>query len=311
MKNYIFTLLVFVISIDIYGQSKSENNTPNLFGHYFITSTNTPNPFIQSQFGLSLGGAASNDFENIIIEIDGEPIVGLSGSLIFADLTFEYKQKMQDWIALELDVGVTARVGTDVQSLLSQGLNTVVSYSFGWSFKLYKSDRHYLSGDIKINNHTANVISISDFVDDIIAENPNPSITKSVPILYGNLGARYAYAISKVFGVQAFGSLGYGEGYRRGESSILYFVGAFVDANLATTTKVPLGFALFSNFSARPDLVQVEGRSALNNGIKISYTGGPHFNLGIELSSLRVPLPNLEDKVTSTSASISCIYYFN
>ena len=88
-------------------------------------------------------------------------------------------------------------------------------------------------------------------------------------------------------------------------------VGALVDANLATTTKLPLGFALFSNFSARPDLVQVEGRSALNNGIKISYTGAPHFNLGIELSSLRVPLPNLEDKVTSTSALISCIYYFN
>ncbi|MCK4839356.1 MAG: hypothetical protein KAS94_11190, partial [Desulfobulbaceae bacterium] len=72
-----------------------------------------------------------------------------------------------------------------------------------------------------------------------------------------------------------------------------------------------LGFALFYNLNAYRDLVQVNNKFATNGGLKISYSGAPHFNLGLEMSRLGVPLPNVEEKVKSTSILITTKYYFN
>ena len=81
--------------------------------------------------------------------------------------------------------------------------------------------------------------------------------------------------------------------------------------NLATKTKTPLGFAFFFNLTAAPDLVQVKDKFATNGGLKISYSGAPHFNLGLEMSRISVPIPNVENKVKSSSIIISTKYYFN
>ena len=81
--------------------------------------------------------------------------------------------------------------------------------------------------------------------------------------------------------------------------------------NLATVTKTPLGFAFFYALSANPELVQVNDKFATHTGLNISYTGAPHFNLGLQVSRLKVPIPGVEDKVKSGTIIISSKYYFN
>ena len=295
----------------ILAQDEEQNNIPNLNNHYFVPSSNTPAPFIKSQFGMTLGIASSSDFENVILEIDGENLIALKGSLIYADLNFKYQQKIKDWIAFFLNVGVTARIGTELQSMLTQGVNTVSSLKMGWLVKLLENEKNMLSASIRIDNYGANFVNIGDFVDDLIRDSVRTSITKNVPILNGGIGLRYAHGFNEILGFQGFAEVGYGESFIRGESDFVYHLGGLFDANLATKTKVPLGFGLFYNLSSIPDLVQVKGKSAINAGLKISYTGAPHFNLGFEISRLRAPIPNVEEKVKSTSFFITSRYYFN
>lgn len=309
-------ILIFLISIIVpcalsMAQNPQENNLPNLNNHYFIPNSNTPSPFINSHFGMNLGIASSDDFENIILEIDGEPIIGLKGSLIFADLNFEYQQKVKDWIAFYLNVGITARIGTELQSILATGVNTVTSFRMGWLVSLAEGKRDKLSGSLQVNNFSTNIISVGDFIYDVVNGETNPSISKNVPILNVGIGLRYAHAFNELFGFQGFGGIGYGDSYQRGSSDFTYRLGGLFDLNLATTTKTPMGFAVFYNFSAQPDLVQVENNFATNAGLKISYSGAPHFNLGLEISRIRVPIPNVEEKVSSTLVTISSKYFFN
>lgn len=292
-------------------QNEQNNNLPKLNNHYFIPNSNTPSPFIKSHFAMNLGIAGSNDFENIILDIDGVPIIGLKGSLIFADLNFDYQQKIKDWIAFNIKVGVTARIGSELQSILTQGVNTVTAFRMGWLVNLAEGKRNKLSGNLQVNNYSANFISIRDFIDDIINGKANPSIAKNIPILNGGIGLRYAHAFNELFGFQGFGGVAYGESYERGSSEITYSLGGLFDMNLATKTKTPLGFALFYNINSLPDLVYVKNNFATNSGLKISYSGAPHFNLGLELSRIRVPVANVKEKVSGSSVTISSKYFFN
>ena len=311
MKSFIYSFLSVVICISAFAQGEEQNNIPNLNNHYFVPNSNTPAPFIKSQFGMNIGIASSNDFENVILEIDGEKILALQGSLIFADLNFDYQQKIKDWIAFYLNVGVTARIGTELQSMLTQGVNTVSSFRMGWLVKLLKNERNMLSASIQINNHGANFVNIGDFIDDLIRDSVRTSITRSVPILNGSVGLRYAHGFNEILGFQGFADIAYGESFIRGESDVVYHLGGLFDINLATKTKVPLGFGIFYNVTSIPDIVQVKGKSASNAGLKISYSGAPHFNLGLELARLRVPLPDVDEKVNSMSFFVTTKYYFN
>lgn len=309
-------ILIFLISIIgpvsvALAKSDQSNNLPNLNNHYFIPTSNTPSPFINSYFAMNLGIASSDDFENIILEIDDEPIIGLKGSLIFADLNFDYQQNIKDWIAFYLNVGVTARIGTELQSMLTQGVNTVTAFRMGWLVHLAEGKRGKLSGSLQVNNFSANFINVGDFIRDIVNDKPNPSISKNVPILNGGIGLRYAHGFNKLFGFQGFGGIASGESYERGSSAFTYTLGGLFDLNLATKTKTPMGFALFYNITAQPDLVQAKNNFATNSGLKISYSGAPHFNFGLELSRILVPIPNVEEKVNSSSVIISSKYFFN
>ena len=311
MRIFIPTLILVLIGLSVFGQSDESNNIPNLNNHYFVPNSNTPAPFIKSQFGMNIGIASSSDFENVILEIDGEKLIALKGSLIFADLNFDYQQKIKDWIAFYLNVGVTARIGTELQSMLTQGVNTVSSVRMGWLVKLLKNEKNMLSANIQVNNHGANFVNIGDFVDDLIRDSVRTSITKNVPILTGSVGLRYAHGFNEILGFQGFADVGYGESFVRGESDFVYRLGGLFDINLATKTKVPLGFGIFYSLTSIPDVVQVKGKSASNAGLKISYAGAPHFNIGLELSRLRAPIPNVEEKVNSTAFFITSKYYFN
>lgn len=311
MKIFIFLISILAPCTMVIAQGEQMNNIPRLNNHYFIPASNIPSPFIKSHFGMNLGIAASDDFDNIILVIDDEKIIGLKGALIFADLNFDYQQKIKDWIAFYLNVGITARIGTELQSMLTTGVNTVTAFRIGWLVNITEGERDKLSASLQINNYNTNIIDIGGFITDIIDGASNPSISKNVPILNGSLGLRYAHGFNEIFGFQGFGDFGYGESYERGESTFVYNFGGLFDMNLATKTKVPLGFGLFYIINAYPDLVQVKSKFASNGGLKISYSGAPHFNLGLEVSRLSVPIPNIEEKVKSSSIIITSKYFFN
>lgn len=308
---FFYTIPLISLGIEAYAQEKFDNTVPKLNGHYFTPFDGVPGPFINSNFGSSIGVAFSNKFENVIIEIDGEPLLGLEGSLLFADLNFEYQQKIKDWIAIFIKVGVTARIGTELQSMLTQGVSSVTSVRLGWLFELAKGKKYMLSGTAQVNNHNGIFINVGDFISDIISDSVVTSISKNVPSLNGTIGLRYAYGFNDMFGFQLDFETGFGESFERGSTTSLTKIGGMVDMNLASRTKVPIGIVLAYNISTLPDFVYVKDRAATIAGLKIAYTGAPNFNLGLEISSMKVPIPNVSEKVRSTGVIITTRYYFN
>lgn len=311
MKILTILLLSLLASSLGIAQTEQINHVPHLNNHYFIPNMDIPSPFIKSHFEMNLGIANSNEFENVILEIDGEKIFGLKGTLLFADLNFDYQQKIKDWIAFNVNVRLTARIGTELQSMLTQGVNTVSSFKMGWLVKLAQGEKYMLSGSIQVNNYSANFINIGDFVKDVIKDSTVTSISKNVPILNGGLGLRYAYGINELLGFQVYGEAIYGESFERGVSDLIYQAGGSFDVNLATKTKVPIGFSTFFVATSLPDVVQVKGKTGTSTGIKLSYSGGQHFNLGLEISRDRVPIPNVDEKIKATAVFITSKYYFN
>lgn len=323
MRRYLYSviIIIFVFVLGLVGKLKAqsdenitpseESNTPHLNGHYFISLMNMPSAFIQSHFGMNLGIANSQGFETLTIEIDDEEIIGLKGSLVFADLNFDYRQKIKDWIAFNARIGVTARIGTEVMSLLTQGVNTVSSVRLGWNVKILERDKYLLTGTFAVNNYGVSYINIREFVEDIILDSTITSISKSVPILNGGLGLQFAYGFNELFGFQGHASALYGDSFERGDTGFIYHIGGVFDINLATTTKVPLGFSLGYTASTLPDIVQVQGKSATNTTLKIAFMGSSHYDMGLEISRLRVPLQGVEEKVRSTGVFITSKYYFN
>ncbi len=312
-KYFLFSYIAFSIflCVDAYSQNQFTNNNPQLNGHYFTHFDGIPGPFINSNFGSNLGVAFSSKFENVILEIDGEPLIGLEGTLLFADLNFEYQQKIKDWIAIFIKVGVTARIGTELQSMLTQGVSSVTSTRLGWLFKLAKGERYMLSGTAQVNNHNGIFINIGDFISDIITDSVVTSISKQVPSLNGTIGLRYAYGFNDMFGIQFDFETGFGESFERGSTTSLLNIGGMIDMNLASRTEVPLGIVLAYNISSLPDFVHVQNRTATIAGLKIAYVGAPNFNLGLEISSMRVPIRNVSEKVQSTGIVITTKYFFN
>jgi hypothetical protein len=270
-----------------------------------------PDPFVNSHFGMSLGVAASSKFENVILEIDGEPLLGVDGTLLFADLDFEYEQKIKDWIAVYFKGGLTARIGTELNSLLAQGINTVTSFRLGWLFKLAEGHKYLLSGNVQVNNHGASFINIGDFLVDVVEDTIGASISQKVPSLNATAGLRFAYGFNDLIGVRLNTEVGFGESFERGSTSTFYNLGGLVDLNLAGRTNVPLGFAFNLNLSTLPDFVYVDDRTALITGLKIGYTGAEHFVIGVETLFMKVPIPNLKEKISSTGVVITTKYYFN
>ena len=68
MKIFILLISILAPFSLVVAQGEQVNNLPRLNNHYFIPNSNTPSPFIKSHFGMNLGIAASEDFENIILE---------------------------------------------------------------------------------------------------------------------------------------------------------------------------------------------------------------------------------------------------
>ena len=312
MKNILYPFLFFWVSgIAVMAQTEETNHIPHLNRHYFVPHSTASWAFTNSHFSTNIGVATSEEFNKIYYILDGEQLVALKGEMVFTNISFDYQQKIKDWVAFYVSTGLTARVGTELLGILSQGVNTVTFLKMGWLVRIATHEKYQLSGSLQLNNHSATFISISDFVTSIVEDSLITSITKQVPILNANAGLRFAYAINDLYGVQTFAEFGWGDSYERGVDGPNYRAGVIFDVNLAARTKVPLGIAAFYISSSIPDLVQVKSKASSNTGLRISYSGAPHFNFGLELSRLNVPVPNIEEKIKSTSMVISTRYYFN
>ncbi len=310
MVKILILLLSSTVSLGALAQ-EVQGTKPELNNHTFIPVTSMTSSFNNTQLMLPIGIGSTANFDFTPDEPAFDTLSGLSGEILFASLGFKYSQKVQDWINFYLNLGLTARLGTNFESLLSQGFNTVVNFEIGTMINLYQTNRTRLSLSVAVQNYDANFVDIDGFIRDVVDGAPDPRIVREIPALTAGGGLHFAWGINDLFGVRAEATYAYGETFTRGRSSGLFSITGGVDVDFNDRFQVPLGMALTYSVTTEPEIVYVDNRSGRMFFAKLAYTGRKDFDLGLESGIMILPLENLEQKPKINMASITMSYFFN
>jgi len=307
-KSVLIILLIFA-GMNITAQEETTKKVSagdHIFTPISYSALPSTNTYINTTAAL---GQTINLFHSITINED-LGVIGLSGEVAFVDLYFAYQQRIRDWLAAYIQLGMSARLGTELQSILVQGFNTITHFTIGWQFKILEGDKFAFAAVAELQNNEGSFINVLGFVQDIINDHPNPKIKESVPVLTLGSGLRFAYGFNEFIGMNATTDFSYGETYIRGVNGLAFTAGAGVDLDFYPKYSVPVGFIFHYNISSQPEFVYVKGKSAHIWKMKLAYTKASDFSLGLEYAIMKVPLRNVKnDPIVYTFALASRFYF--
>jgi len=308
----ILTLLVLIPAMGWAQDISNKGSKGNLNGHYFIPLSVNRTPFTNTRIMMPLGFGQTSSFEFPIPIIGGDSLFGASGEILLATLGIQYRQQVRDWISFNMKVEVAARVGTDVKSLLIEGLDNVISFELGTMIKLHETKKTLLSTSLKLQNLEGNFVDINGFVQDLLDSTVNdPSISRTVPALVAGVGLHFAWGISPTFGFSSVLAASYGETFTRGNSDTRITFGGFIEADLNPKFKIPIGLSIGAFSTTEPEYVYVDDKSAQIMISKLSYTGRADFDLGIEIAKATIPFENTETRPSVDMVQLVMTYFFN
>ena len=309
---YLFTIL-FIGSGSLNAQSsepRAEPKVPTLNGHVFLSSSYLRSSFINTSVQADLGFGITSTITTPGIEIGGYEILSFKGQLIFFDVDAYYKQRFTPWLAMFISLKVAGRVGTDMSTIVADGVNTMAGGDIGWLIRIAHTDKLNLSGAVSLTNITGNFINVTEYLDEVINDEPYPSVTKTVPSMIATFGLRGAYAFNPSYGLQANVTYGYGESLERGNSKGYFSIGVLGDLDFNPKRQVPVGLALGYTLSSAPAIVMKDGGAASLIIGKISYTGSDDFELGLQFAYYNIALRSMDEKPSVTKVMLSFKFYF-
>lgn len=282
---------------------------PELVGHRFVPTRLVPTPFVRTYLRNGLAIGKTGQLQTPPIEVGGTEILSIYGEMFLAALEFEYQLALKRWLALHLQFGLVAQTGTEVNTLLAEGIGTATDFEIGWLVALAEGRKTQLSVAAEISNRGVTGMSVFNLVEGIV-EGTDTSLTRKTPVLNGRLGLRGAWAVSNLFGVTAVAEAGSGETLDRGRSADWFYkFGADLTFDL-DQFGLPLGLSLAgatSNFGG--DTVARRADSS-ETGVKLSYIGRDAFLLGVFTSWARTPTTGLLGDLTVMWAGVTLQYFF-
>ena len=308
--KYLVIILLSVI-IGRYVNAQTETSKRIMIGnHSFTPIAYSPLPATNTYINTLAGfGQTINLFHTITLP-DDLGTIAIEGEVTFIDMYFSYQQRIRDWLAAYIRIGLAARLGTEIQSILAQGFNSVTDFEIGWHFKLLEREKYALSATAELQNNAGSFINILGYVKDIINEHPNPQLMENIPVLTVGSSLRFAYGFNDLIGMSATTDFSYGETYIRGKNGLALTAGAGVDFDFYPRYSVPLGLIINYNITSQPEFVYVDGKYAHLWKTKIAYTKASDFSLGLEYSIMKVPLQNASKDPMVLSFALASRFYF-
>lgn len=319
MKKLIYLIAVLLTSqIALIAQSeeatqdgfRDEALVPSLNGHSFLTTSYLRSSFIITNLKTDLGFGLTSKLNIPGIMIGDLEILGFEGSILFVDINVEYQQRVTDWLAFYATFKMAGRLGTDMSTILADGVNTLVGGDIGWLIRIKETQKFNFSGTIFVNNITGSFINVSDYFQEVIDGVPYPSVIKKVPALSLGMGFRGAYAFNPTFGLQFQAGVAYGESLERGNSRAYFSGGILGDMDFNPKHNVPIGIAIGYSNSSAPEIVMNNGGVANLFTGKVGYTGSDEFELGVQFTYYNVEIKSVESKPFVTKLLLTLTFYF-
>jgi len=266
--------------------------------------------FINTSLQADLGFGITSVITVPGIDIGEYNILAFKGQLMFFDVDACYQQRFTPWLAMFMSLKVAGRLGTDMSTIVADGVNTLGGGDIGWLIRIAHTDRLNLSGAVSLTNITGNFINVSEYLEEVINNEPYPSVTKTVPAMFASLGLRGAYAFNPSYGLQANLAYGYGESLERGSSQGYFAIGVLGDLDFNPRRQVPIGLALGYTLSSAPTIVMSDGGPANLFLGKIAYTGSDDFDLGLQFTYYNITLRRVDDRPYVSKIMLNLKFYF-
>jgi hypothetical protein len=290
-------------------------NRRELNGYTFTPSVNVGSPFVTTYVRNATGVGLAIALRVPLLGLIGDTIRTLQGDMVFGILEFEYQQAIGNRLALRLGGSGVARIGTDEQSIVAQGISSVYGLRGGATVKLLQNEEFLLSAVAEAASNELIIIAPLNFVRKVVNEGFEPGGDNGLLQEGSNLrlsgGLRMAYSPSKWFGFTAIGELGSGDPFRDIDSrETTVRLGGTAGVDFGAGTRWPIGLLL----SFRYDSFNEQGEDLFDNswigGWRLSYTGRADFNIGLETTLARSNLRDSDDSVDTSLYRFTLRYYF-
>jgi len=314
MKKLVLIFIIFVTCFE-YGNSQTTNSSsdkkiPVLYGHTFPSMGSYRSSFITTSLQASLGYGVTSPIRIPGVQIGDYTIGAFEGQILFFNMDVQYQQRFTPWLALFVSSRMAGRIGTEVTTIMVDGVNTLRGGSIGWLVRVLHKEKFNLAGSIYLNNVTGSVINVKEYFEDLINGADNPSVTKTIPTMSLGLGVMGAYAFNPTFGLQFQADMTYGESFERTDTKGYYSGGIIGDVDFMPKHKVPINLAFGYTLTTTPAIVMSEGgASSLYTG-KIGYSGADEFELGAQFTYYNVNLKTVNDNPSINTVMLLLKFYF-
>ncbi len=313
--NTVLILILCCGQLQAQEEEKSALEFPNLQGQKMITLSNMRSAFNNSQAYVNLELGYSSIFSTPGIVIGDSLINQLTNELVYTRLSFVYQQRIKDWISFYARMEYGARVGTGVEAVLTEGINTISSGEFGISFKLSEGEKHRLNGYLKLHNVEAELINVRRYITDVIEGNPYAAVKQKIPALNAGGGLALSTVLFPYLALHTDAHLAYGETLNRNEETYLYFLAGNFDLKTDDWLNIPLSIGFGGSVTNLVGIYSLEGTYTTTLNTRLNYTGSEDFSISIELYSGRTPVAQGSAIVDSfhvnvSGAQINCVFHF-
>lgn len=310
-RSRILFLALALATFPMTAKAAQTGPRPTLDGHTFVSTDLVPDAFVRTYVRNSLGYSMTPEFDYPPIVVGGDTLVALNGSLAYALLGMEYQNAFRDWIAVRAALGLRTRLGTQMSSLVNEGVNVTSGLELGWLVRIRETSRTSLVGSLDVTRQTLTLIDLRQFTEDVIDGVPDPSLVDNVPTVRSTAGLRFAWAMSHTFGMTLLAEGSYGESPRRNQAdSWENGFGASVDLDGGAAWGVPIGLVAAYRQTSQPALTTTDNGSVRQTLFRIAYTGKPDFLIALDITGVLDRENRESDSVWAGGAAFSLRYYF-
>ena len=311
MRRTGILILSLALSFSILGQKKElVEKAPNKNDHEFIIGSDMRSAFQSTQAYLRLELGYSAIFSTPGIQFQDTTIYQLTNEILFTRLGFGYQQRVKDWIAFYARFSFDARIGTGVEAIITEGINTIQSREFGVSFELMDREKFRWSGYATVNSASAEIYDIPQYVRDLVNREANARIKRKILAVNAGFGSLLSYAPYKSFGISLDNQFTVGETLERGKNSFIHYNAMSLDLMLNHLINVPLSATLSGSMSNLPSIFSITNDTSYNQHFKITYNGSESFFIGIELYGGRTPIRDTTRRVGISGYQLHSVFFF-
>ncbi len=282
----------------------------HLGGHGFMPSQYVEDPFIGTHYSSQVGAAKAVSITRDIKDLNGDPLVTIEGSVMFASLGMAYQQQLGQKWAVGAGGSALVRSGTNALSFIHDGANVTTSQYLWAKRLLHRSESSQLSVGLNWKYSTATLFTPYDFAQHVI---DTGSLAGAPLVLDAKTWALqadilWAHAFNPTFALRANGHFGLVEDVH--ESGVLlanHRVSIMGEVDFKSRHDVPIGITL-GTFQGFPSERIGSGLSGYLMGIW--YTGKEDFVVGVESGWLSIPTADGGESIDGVFGVFNIKYFF-